>query len=605
MKDLLKLNSKKTNSKLTSLNLSVNRYGRLKILRALLSIFVIIIVSRLYSLQVSNQDTWQEWALKQHFEDMKIASERGPIVDTEGRYLAVSVPAGSIYVRPKQIKNREETVAFLAKELQIAESLVKEKITKKSPFVWIRRQIPRDLALKIAESKMPGVGYVLESRRYYPYGSAAGVLIGKVGIDGEGLSGLELSHNKKLYKAETIQSVRRDALGNQINIKLDNSGLNKSFAVPRGDEVQLSIDVDLQLVLDEELEKSQKEQKAKSVMAVLADADNGEIIALGQSPNMNPNFEIVKDQKAPKNLLMETVYEPGSTMKPLVAAAAIDSGVISASNMINCEHGRYSFGSHLIKDVHPVDTVTFRDVVVRSSNIGMTKVGAMMGKDALYKSLRNFGFGFSSKLGIAGESAGILRHVSGWATVDIATHSFGQGIAVTPLQMVRATSALVNGGELVQLKLIKNNSSGNAGETDRVRVISPKTSEIMKQILYDVVEDPHGTGKSAKIEGIRVGGKTGTAQKARTDGKGYLPNKYMASFVGFADAENIGISKKLTMIVIVDEPSNGAIYGGAVAAPVFQKIMRRSLQVLSTRKDLGKDVSRENESGLALAVSKS
>lgn len=573
------------------------RVMKLKILKVFLLLAVVVIISRLFSLQISDFDKWQDWALKQHFEEIKIASERGPIIDRNGRYLAVSVPAGSIFVRPREIKNSKQVIDLLSKELTMSPQVVATKLQKKSPFIWIKRQIPREAAEKIAQYKVAGIGYVLESRRYYPYGSSAGTLVGKVGTDGNGLSGLEKAYEGQLHSPELVQKAYRDALGNNINVSFNNDNSGKLFSVPKGDELQVSLDLDLQTILEEELEKGKADNNAKSVMGVLVDSDSGEIVGLGQSPSLNPNFEISADQKSIKNLILETVYEPGSTMKPIVAALAIDEGVVSPATMINCEHGRFPFSKHIIKDVHPVDTVSLHEVIVRSSNIGMTKVGVRLGKEKLFDGLKSFGFGVSTKLSLPGESSGIFRSVSNWAPVDVATHSFGQGIAVTPLQMVRAMSAIVNGGEIVDLSLVNDGMRKN-----RQRIIKEKTAKDIQKMLYDVVEGEHGTGKLAKVQGVKVGGKTGTAQKARSDGRGYMSGKYMSSFLGFADASNIGVKQKFTLIVIVDEPAGGSIYGGAVAAPIFQKIIKRSLQVISTRNELDTKNIQKNMDGIVTAV---
>jgi cell division protein FtsI (penicillin-binding protein 3) len=289
-----------------------------------------------------------------------------------------------------------------------------------------------------------------------------------------------------------------------------------------------------------------------------------------------------------RNLLVEAVFEPGSVMKPIVAAAAMDAGVVTPDDKINCENGRFPFSKHTIKDVHPSGTVTFYDVVVRSSNIGMTKVGIRLGSDRLYHYLRKFGFGSSTGLGLAGETNGILRSDRTWAKVDVATHSFGQGVAVTPLQVVRAVAAIANGGVLPTLSVVIDEHGIPQGE----RVVSEKAASAAREMMYGVVEDEHGTGAKAKIDGLRIGGKTGTAQKANPKGRGYMAGTYVASFVGFADGSPVGVPRNLTAMVIIDEPRAKSIYGGTLAAPVFQRIMDRTFRFISTRTELGVGNSR-------------
>ncbi len=543
--------------------------------------WVSLLTYRLYALQIADFSTWRGWAAKQHVAEVEVASERGPILDRNGRLLAVSVPAGSVYVRPRQISDSARVSKELAKHLDMKPSQVTAKLSAKQPFVWIKRQLPRYKTDQISALNLQGVGVMLESRRFYPYNQAASALIGKVGVDGKGLSGVEGLHEKKLHVAHTTSKVGRDALGKIIQVGGDLS--DSTFSVPRGDALQLTIDADLQIIMDEELEIGRKAANAKQAMAIMIDSDTGEVVALSQSPNYNFNVAHNDSKNALRNLLVEAVFEPGSTMKPLVAAAAIDAGVARPTDMVDCENGRFPYSTHTIKDVHPSGVISVSDVVVRSSNIGMTKLGIRLGSDRLYNYLRKFGFGQPSGLGLSGESAGILRPVKSWSKIDVATHSFGQGIAVTPLQVVRAVASIANGGVLPKLSVVMGDYGPPAGE----RILSKKSADIAKEMMYGVTEDEHGTGSKAKVEGVRVGGKTGTAQKAVANGRGYAAGLYVASFVGFVDATSVGIERNLTTMVVIDEPHAGTIYGGTLAAPVFQKIMERSLKFIGARRELG------------------
>jgi cell division protein FtsI (penicillin-binding protein 3) len=534
----------------------------------------------MWSLQVSDFETWQDWAIKQHVAEVEIAAERGPVLDRHGKLLAVSVPAESVYVRPKQVKDKDAAARELAALLEMKPAAIREKLSSNQPFVWIKRQVPRYQVEKVASLSISGVGTVLESRRFYPYNQAASALIGKVGIDGKGLSGIESLYEKKLHMDHLKTRGTRDAFGKVIQVS--QSADEGAFEVPKGAALQLTIDADLQLIMDEELEVGRKAANAKQAMAVMIDSNTGEIIALSQSPSYNFNNPATDSKNALRNLLVEAVFEPGSTMKPIVAAAAMDAGVVTPTEMINCENGRFRYSTHTVKDVHPSGTVSFYDVVVRSSNIGMTKVGLRLGPDRLHSYLKRFGFGVDSKLGLAGESAGILRNVKGWAKIDVATHSFGQGVAVTPLQVVRATAALANGGILPTLSVVMSEQGASSGQ----RVVSEKAAIAARDMMYGVVEDEHGTGSNAKIEGLRVGGKTGTAQKASPKGRGYMAGAYVASFVGFADGVPLGVPRNLTTMVIIDEPKAKSIYGGTLAAPVFKKVMERSFKFMATKSQL-------------------
>jgi len=573
---------------LSVVSLAWQRPWRLRLIGLFTLAWVGALVSRLYSLQVSDFETWQDWAIRQHVADVEIASERGPIMDRNGKLMAVSVPAESLYARPRQVKDKEGVARELSKLIGMSSSAIIEKLNSKQPFVWLKRQIPRYQAAQITDVSRVGIGTVLESKRLYPYNNAASALIGKVGIDGAGLSGIESLYERRLHQDQLKTRAVRDALGKIIHTSTNND--DESFSLPKGDALRLTIDADLQIIMDEELNLGRRNANAKHAMAIMIDSDTGEIVGLSQSPSYNFNNPSNSGKNELHNLLVEAVFEPGSVMKPMVAAAAVDAGVVKPQEMINCENGRFPFSKHTIKDVHPSGVISFHDVVVRSSNIGMTKVGIRMGSNRLYSYLRKFGFGHSSELGLPGESPGILRPEPSWAKVDVATHAFGQGVAVTPLQVVRAVAAIANGGILPKLSVVMEEQGGIL-EGDRI--ISERAAAAARDMMYGVVEDEHGTGGKAKIDGLRVGGKTGTAQKASPHGRGYQAGVYVASFVGFVDGSPLGVPRNLTTMVIMDEPHAKSIYGGTLAAPVFQRIMDRSFRFLATKKQLGVDTDRK------------
>lgn len=553
------------------------RRRRCSLLFAVALLWTSAIVSRLVYLQFSQVERWEDWALKQHVSEVQRLSERGVVFDREHRLLAVSVPAGSVYVRPRQIKDKDAASKQLAEVLEISQDLVLQRMESSQPFVWIRRQLPRVIAEKAAALKIAGVNYVMEARRLYPFNQAGSALIGKVGIDGVGLSGIELAYQQHLQGNDEKARVNRDAIGNIIEVAGSNG-----FHPPSGNSLSLTIDAMLQLIVDEELEQGRLDAEAKRALAVLIDSDSGEIMAMGQAPSFNFNNSVNSTGNELNNYVVETVFEPGSILKPIVAAAALEAGVASPLEQIFCENGRFRVGRNTIKDVHGHGGMSFYDVVVRSSNIGMTKVGMRLGKDQLHSALRSFGFGERIDLGLPGESRGILRDPGSWAMVDIATHAFGQGIAVTPLQVVRAVAAIANGGKLPNLRLVNDGR-----DFELQRVVSESSARKVQAMMRGVVEEEYGTGRKAAITGVMVGGKTGTAQKARVDGRGYEPGAYLASFVGFADAAALGVRKLLTLVVMIDEPHGKSIYGGTLAAPVFRRIMQRSLHYLATRSELG------------------
>jgi cell division protein FtsI (penicillin-binding protein 3) len=329
--------------------------------------------------------------------------------------------------------------------------------------------------------------------------------------------------------------------------------------------------------MDEVLERTHEESKAKQVMAVMLDARNGGVVGISQTPHVNFNKDQLPSRKALMNQILQAVYEPGSTIKPIVMAAAMERGLVADDEIFKCSAGSVRIGRKVIRDVHSYPLLTPRDIIIRSSNIGMSQVGLRFGKENLYNALREFSLGEKISLGLPGASAGILRHWKSWAEVDMATHAFGQGVAVTPLQMLGALSAIANGGVLPQIHIREDQES--VGK----RVISEEVSAKVKEMLVAVVEDDHGTGTNAKTPGVLIGGKTGTAQKASAEG-GYQQKAYIASFLGFADTTSAGLGDILALYVIVDEPNNGKIYGGVLAAPAFQEIIEKTLRVLQARK---------------------
>lgn len=560
-----------------SSNPLAERRKRLVLIGCVLFAWILLLVSRLVHLQITNNETWGKWALRQHLTKVTIGSERGPIYDTFGKLLAVSVPASSIYVRPKNLdtNSKDLVISELSSSLGIQKQEIHKLLDTKQPFVWIKRQVPREVAQKIVEMKLAGVGSMVESKRYYPYNASASTLIGRVGIDGDGLSGIERAFNKTLAAPDIKESVVKDALGNFIQTAEASEGIGNGLGLPRGLPLTLTLDAEIQSIVDEEVLRGHNEANSKSVMAVMVDANSGDILALSQSPSPNFNSSFDSKPTALRNLVSEMVLEPGSIMKPLVTAAAINERLTNANEMFDCENGRYRVGKHTVKDVHPSGVISVSDIVIRSSNIGMTKIGMRLGKEKLYDYLTRYGFGISSGLNLPGESRGILRHHSSWALIDVATHSFGQGVAVTPLQMVRAIAAVVNDGLKPELRIIHDDKPKQF-----TRVLRPDVAKLTQEMMFGVVEDEHGTGGNAKLEvtnGYRIGGKTGTAQKARPDGRGYQSGKYASSFIGFAQAPEGKKARNYVLLVTVDEPNGKSIYGGVLAAPVFQKIMTRSI----------------------------
>lgn len=547
-------------------------------------LWIIGISYRLCYIQVLNKERkFEKLGESQYEKKILIQSERGNIYDTNEEIMASSRFAPAVYAHPLKIqKDGKEKLEKLAKKLSkilsIDEDEILEKLNKNVTFVYLKKHVSKEEFKKIKKlGDKNKVWYERDFLRVYPYKSSISTLLGKVGTGERGLSGLEAVFDKKL-KGEAIKEViSKDALGKTIKTnEVD------VYKVPQGQDIYLTIDADIQVIVDEQIKKARKNLHAKAVMATMINAYNGDIIAMSQSPSVNFNKASVENPNELKNLVIETVFEPGSIFKPIVAGIAFEQGLVRENEMFDCEMGHYRYSNAIIKDAHPLGMLSFREVVIKSSNIGMTKIADRLGKEKLWTGLSNYGIGKIVDLGFPGQTPGIFRNYKNWAKVDVATHSFGQGVAVTSLQVLRAIASFANGGYLPTLRILKLNN-----EVAPQRVVSENTANVMKSILVDTVEQ--GTGKQAKVEGYIVGGKTGTAQKAKKNGRGYEQGKYIASFIGFVDTTNnpvyVGKKEFLPLLIVnVDEAHSTSIYGGTLAGPVFRKIMKKTMSLLEKRK---------------------
>ena len=530
---------------------------------------------RAFHLQILQGEELKQRGEKQHLKEWTLIPKRGSILDRSGEPLAVSVEAQSVYVRPRRLNDPESAARALARALNLHPTKLEREIKVEKPFVWVKRQVTPKEAERIQALNLDGVGLSYEPTRYYPQGSLAGQVVGFVGRDSQGLEGVEL-HYDRYIRGETGSSmIERDALGRRVLVQ----GVEE-IQIPPGADIHLTLDTSIQHLTEKELEATVTKNRAKSGIALVVEPSTGEILALANYPSFNPNSFAGLPSQRWRNRAITDSYEPGSTFKTILAAAALEEGVVGKEDLFYCEFGSYGYASRTIHDSHKYGWIPFYKIIQYSSNIGATKVAEKLKKERYFKYIDRFGFGHLSAIDLPGEVAGMVRSPDHWAAIDLATHSFGQGIAVTPMQMAMAYAAIANGGFLMHPFAVRRivNADGKIllENQPRVvrRVISEKTARLLTSILKGVVSDG-GTGTQAGLEGFEVAGKTGTSQKPDPAQKGYSATKRIASFIGFVPAEN----PKIVVLVLIDEPEVN-VYGGVVAAPAFQNISRGALRHL-------------------------
>ncbi len=487
---------------------------------------------------------------------------RGRILDRKGRVLASGAESKSLYARPLEVAHVDSTARILSRLLDLPVPEVIKKLTTRKNFVWIKRQMEDKVAARIVEAHLPGLYLTTESVRLYPNDQLAGQLLGFVGLDDTGLEGMEKAFNDRLAAKSAEFVVQRDASGRKLYLDAQGQELDT-----RGQDVTLTIDSHIQNSAEQALAKAVTQNNGKWGVAVVADVETGDILAWANFPFFNPNsFGKVKSGAWRDRAALNT-FEPGSTFKPILFAAALQNQVITPSTLFFCENGKWETRGHTIRDTHPLGWLTARGVLVQSSNIGSAKIGLELGVKRYYDALRRLGFGERAGLPTPGESPGILRDPKNWADIDLATGAFGQGIGVTTAQMTRAFLCLANGGVIKQLRLTLDPAvTPDAPQ----RVFEESVTEQVMEMMTAVVEED-GTGKRARIPGVQVAGKTGTAQKAMHSGGGY-GEEYLASFVALVPAKK----PKYFFMLLVDGPKPQYL-GGLVAAPAVRDIAVETL----------------------------
>ncbi|MFH2033278.1 MAG: penicillin-binding protein 2 [Candidatus Margulisiibacteriota bacterium] len=549
-----------------------------KRLAALLWILIVIaavLVIRLFFLQVVGYSFYQNKAIEQRTRLIKKAANRGDIMDRNGNILATSIDTYSIYINPRKFRDYEELSRLLKKEVKPE--------SKKRAFAWIERKISRELAEKIKARSFEGLDFLVEKKRVYPKGHLASQVLGFVGLDNEGMSGVELGYDEYL-KGEEAEIYTESDIG---GIELLSAHQKEQKRGAPGMNLMLTIDENIQYFAESALERAIQKYGAKRGLVIVMEVESGEILALAGKPDFDPN----KYSESPRDNWSSRavqVYEPGSTFKVITLAAGLSEKAIDLDTKLKALES-IKVGDKTIKNAHAINfggsTVSPSKMLEESINTAAVQIGLKVGKDRFYRKIRDFGFGERVQAGLPGESKGLLREPSKWYEPDLAMMTFGQSIGVTPLQLISAIGSIGNGGGRVQPVLVKKieSLSENFVKTHYQKVLSrPLSKEVAEQVarcMENVVIS--GTGKPSKIEGYRIAAKTGTAQKIAEGQKGYLKDKFVASFIGFVPVKD----PKIIILVIVDEP-RGSIWGATVAGPAFREVARQTLRYLGIKPDM-------------------
>lgn len=533
-----------------------------------------VVLFRLVSLQVLQAAELTLKADRQHQKTVSLEGARGTIVDRHGKVLAMNMDVPSVFGVPTALNSPAKTARSLSPVLRVSTHELERKLRQDRGFVWLARKLDPEQGRRLEGMPIEGIGMVMEGRRFYPKGPLLSHVLGFAGMDGEGLEGIERRYESHLRGEKRVTILQRDALGRTVFPK----GRVEQVPTP-GHSLVLTIDEVIQYITEKELEEAVSRVHAKSGTMIVLDPQTGALLALAVSPRFDPNAVGSIGPDRWRNRALTDAYEPGSTMKAIVAAAAVEENVMKPGTMVFGENGRMTVANTVIHDHEKMGWVTFAEVIQKSSNIGAAKTGMALGEQRLYRYLQAFGFGQRTEIDLPGEVGGLLKDFRYWGRRSLASISMGQEIGVTPIQMVSAVGAIANGGVLMKPYVVSEIRDAEGRALKQVlpqvkrRVVSEETARMITTILEGVVTD--GTGGKAAIPGFRVAGKTGTAQKIDPRTGAYSPTLFVGSFVGFAPADN----PRLAMIVVIDEP-HGEAWGGTVAAPVFRRVGEQVLNYL-------------------------
>jgi cell division protein FtsI (penicillin-binding protein 3) len=539
----------------------------------------LIVALRLLQVQVLEHRIYEQRAARQSERTINLAPRRGPILDRNGRELAVSVDAESIHADPQNIADPSKVAYALGQVLHFSASEQKEllaQLRRDKAFVWVKRKIDPAQAQAVRALELDGIGFLTENRRYYPKRELAAQVIGYTGTDNTGMWGIEYALDDYIRGRAAKVVIRTDARRRPVG--------HTERPSTDGHTITLTLDEAIQHSAERELERALNETGAVAGVIVALDPRSGEILALANQPTFNPNGFWHYDSSQWKNRAVVDTYEPGSLFKVITAAAALQEKVVTPDEILDCGHGFIEIAGERINDHGVFDRLSFRDVIAKSSDVGVVRVAQRLGREQFERYVRSFGFGGPTGVGLPGESPGLLRPRSKWSALSLASMSFGQEIGVTALQMAMAVGAVANGGYLMKPLIVRQieDHSGRVVQSPKPeairRVVEPETADLLTELLKGVVRE--GTGKRAAVPGYAVAGKTGTAQIVDSTGH-YNMIDHVASFAGFVPASH----PELVILVSLDRPRGPRNQGGDVAAPVFARVATEALQRLAVRPD--------------------
>lgn len=544
------------------------KFWKFWLLLSLLLFGFFAVFARLIYLQIIESDKYQEIARRQHQTRIDLSAERGNIYDRSGNLLASTIQSVSVAIDPNMLENKKQTCTLISECTGIEYSKLIKKINSASgSFVWIKRGMMPEKAQKLLELEDQGLILINEYGRTYYYGSIGAQLIGTTNIDNHGINGIELAWDSLLSGKSGYMIMYRDGLGRLR----PSAGLPKIPAID-GYSVKLTIDIDLQSIVEYELKQGVLHSKAYSGTAVAIDPSSGEILAMASYPGYSPNTKKGRTSQTMRNRAITDLYEPGSTFKLVTAAAALEEGIVSENDSLNGYQGALHLNNVVIRDVHPLGVVPFREAVIHSSNIIFSGIANSMKDNVFYKYIRDFGFGITSGIDLPGEVPGTIQKPEDFEPTSKRFMGFGYGISATALQVLNAYAAVANNGIMMKPYVVESVYDNDDIEITKVtperirRVVSEKTAKRLTNLLTSVVDS--GTGQRAKVKGMKIAGKTGTSQQLH---KGrYSKQFYTASFAGFFPANE----PKLALIIILDRPQR-SYYGGSTAAPIFKDIALR------------------------------